>query len=62
MFSSNVDSFAKSYEKSSSDEVLVYTEKLKAERYQAFKKGSGHLLVPFIIGAGWGTDTKMLLQ
>jgi len=24
--------------------------------------GSGHILLPFIIGAGWGTDTKVLLQ
>ena len=56
-----VDPFAKSYEKLSSDEVLVSKEKLK---YQNFETGSGHILIPFIIGigAGWGMDTKILLQ
>ena len=34
------------------------------EKYQPFAKGSGHVLIPFIIGidAGWGMDTNMLLQ
>ena len=52
-----VDPFAKSYENLSPDEVLVSKEKLK---YQNFATGSGHILIPFIIGigAGWG----MLLQ
>jgi len=56
-----VDPFAKSYENLSPDEVLVSKEKLK---YQKFATGSGHILIPFIIGigAGWGMDTKILLQ
>ena len=30
----------------------------------AYLKKSGHILIPFIIGigAGWGTDTRILLQ
>jgi len=33
-------------------------------KYQNFATGSGHILIPFIIGigAGWGMDTKILLQ
>jgi len=33
-------------------------------KYQNFATGSGHILIPFIIGigAGWGTDTRILLQ
>ena len=33
-------------------------------KYQNFATGSVHILIPFIIsiGAGWGTDTKILLQ
>ena len=33
-------------------------------KYQNFAAGSGHILIPFIIGigAGWGTDTRILLQ
>ena len=29
-----------------------------------FTTGSGHILIPFIIGigAGWGTNTRILLQ
>ena len=56
-----VDPFVKSYEKLSPDEVLVSKEKLK---YQKFSTGSGHILIPFIIGigAGWGMDTRILVQ
>ena len=59
-----VDPFAKSYEKLSPDEVLVSDEKLKKLMYQNFAAGSGHILIPFIIGIGarWGMDTKILLQ
>jgi len=59
-----LDPFAKSYEKLSPDEVLVSKEKLKKLKYQIFATGSGHILIPFIIGtgAGWGMDTKILLQ
>jgi len=59
-----VDPLAKSYEKLSPDEVFVSKEKLKKLKYQNFATGSGHILIPFIIGicAGWGMDTKMLLQ
>ena len=56
-----VDPFAKSYyEKLSPDEVLVSKEKLKELKYQNF----AHILIPFTIGigAGWGMDTKILLQ
>jgi len=33
-------------------------------KYQNFATSSGHILIPFIIGigAGWGTDTRILLQ
>ena len=33
-------------------------------KYQNFATGSGHILIPFIIGigVGWGTDTRILLQ
>ena len=33
-------------------------------KYQNFTTGSGHILIPFIIGigAGWGTNTRILLQ
>jgi len=33
-------------------------------KHQNFATGSGHILIPFIIGigAGWGTDTRILLQ
>ena len=33
-------------------------------KYQNLGTGSGHILIPFIIGtgAGWGMDTKILLQ
>ena len=59
-----VDPFAKSYENLSPDEVLVSKEDLKKLKYQNFATGSGHILIPFIIGigAGWGMDTKILLQ
>ena len=59
-----VDPFAKSYENLSPDEVLVSKEKLKKLKYQNFATDSGHILIPFIIGigAGWGSDTKILLQ
>ena len=59
-----VDPFAKSYENLSPDEVLVSKEDLKKLKYQNFATGSGHILIPFIIGigAGWGTDTRILLQ
>jgi len=59
-----VDPFAKSYENSSPDEVLVSKEKLKKLKYQNFATGPGHILILFIIGigAGWGMDTKILLQ
>jgi len=59
-----VDPFAKSYEKLSPDEVLASKVKLKKLKYQNFATGSGHILIPFIIGigAGWGMDTKILLQ
>ena len=59
-----VDPFAKSEENLSPDEVLVSKEDLKKLKYQNFATGSGHILIPFIIGigAGWGTDTRILLQ
>ena len=59
-----VDPFSKSCENLSPDEVLVSKEELKQFKYQNFATGSGHILIPFIIGigAGWGTDTKVLLQ
>jgi len=59
-----VDPFAKSYENLSPDEVLVSKEELKKLKYQNFATGSGHILIPVIIGigAGWGMDTKILLQ
>jgi len=59
-----VDPFAKSYERLSPDEVLISKEKLKKLKYQDFATGSGHIIIPFIIGigAGWGTDTRILLQ
>jgi len=48
----------------SPDEVLVSKEDLKKMKYQNFATGSGHILIPFIIGigAGWGMDTRILLQ
>jgi len=49
-----VDPFAKSYENLSPDEVLVSKEKLKKTKYQAFAKGLGYVLIPFIIGSGAG--------
>jgi len=59
-----VDPFAKSHENLSPDEVLVSKEDLRKLKYQKFATGSGHILIPFIIGngAGWGTDTRILLQ
>jgi len=44
--------------------MLVSKEKLKKLKYQNFTTGSGHILIPFIIGtlAEWGMDTKILLQ
>jgi len=50
--------------KISPDEVLVSKDKLKKLKYQNFATGCGHILIPFIIdiGAGWGTDTRILLQ
>jgi len=59
-----IDPFAKSYERLSPDEVLISEEKLKKLKYEDFSTGSGHILIPFIIGIGaeWGTDTKVLLQ
>jgi len=54
-----VDPFAKSHENLSPDEDLVSKEELKKLMYQNFATGSGHILIPFIIGigAGRGTDT-----
>jgi len=49
-----VDPFAKSYENLSPDEVLVSKEELKKLKYQNFATGSGHILIPFIIGIGAG--------
>ena len=45
-----VDPFAKFYENLSPDEVLVSKEDLKKLKYQNFATGSGHILIPFIIG------------
>jgi len=56
--------YARFHEKLSPGEVVVSKEKLKKLKYQNFATGSGHILIPFIIGigAGWGMDTKILLQ
>ena len=52
----------KSYENLSPDEVLVSKEELKKLKYQNFATGSGHILIPFIIGIGAGWGMKILLQ
>jgi len=61
MFVSFVDPFAKSYEKISPDEVLVYKEKLKAKNCQALAKATGRVLILSILVLD-GVCNEILLQ